>query len=520
MSTSKGQKPVSEWLNRADRYPFACGENRGAQPQDKPDLAVPNVLVIDDEPVARKQLERLYGQNGYSVVAFSSGEAGLRRLEHDDIDLVITDIKLPGIDGVQLVSQIQRKYPGLPVIAMTGYAEIHTAVEVLKVGACDFVTKPFDLAAVLETTRAALDSARSSMEVRYLRRWLGDRFQFNEMLSQTKQMQRVFEMIIMAAQTDIPVQICGETGTGTEMVARAIHHHSKRRAAPFMTIHCSIFSERLLESELFGGIKDASLGSDEIKPGKIALAHGGTLFLDDVDALSLTTQDRMLCLLDGQKGRRVDASGAAQSDVRIIAASRVSLKERVVEGAMRADFYERINTMGIHLVPLRERSMDIPLLVQNFLQHHPVAKSKKIVGVSNEVLRRLMEYSWPSNIHELHNLLECAILLTSGRIIEDVALPESTADGKRENEPIDSSASLRQWLRQKEKLYLSRQLEYFGGNVGLTARKCRIGVRTLSRKMRIYGLDKKLFKEPDGVGKSSESSASRPAVFWPKQGRP
>jgi DNA-binding NtrC family response regulator len=284
-------------------------------------------------------------------------------------------------------------------------------------------------------------------------------------------------------------------------------------------IHCSSFSERLLENELFGSTKDMSVGNGETKLGKIALARGGTLFLDDIENLSLATQDKMLCLLGGRKGQGAGAAECAQSDVRIIAASRVPLKERVVEGAMRADFYERINTVPIYLIPLRERPMDIPLLVENFLQRHPLAKCKKIVGVSNKVLQRLMEYSWPGNIHELHSLLECAILLTAGRIIEHVALPEGAHDAKREHDQIASSASLRQWLREKEKIYLSRQLDYSGGNVGLTAKKCRIGVRTLSRKMRIYGLDKRLFKEPNGAGEPSESSASRPALYWPKQGR-
>jgi DNA-binding NtrC family response regulator len=508
------RNPATEGLDRGDLHLFAGGEVLRIPPEDKTDFPMPNVLVVDDDPVNRKQLERFYGQNGYSVVAFSSGEAGLRRLDSDDIDLVITSTKLPGMDGVQFISDIQQKHPGLPVIAMTGYAEIHTAVEALKVGACDFVTKPFDLAAVLESTRATLESAKGPMELRYLRRWLGDRFQFNAMLSQTGQMHRVFEMILMAAPTDMPVWVCGEPGTGKETVARAIHQRSNRRGGPFIAVRCSIFSESFLESELFGCAKGASFVTEETQLGKIALARGGTLFLDDVESLSLTTQEKMLRLFDSGEGRHAGASeSAAQGDLRVIVASRVSLKERVAEGAMRRDFYERINVLPIHLIPLRERSMDIPLLVQNFLQHHPVAKCKKIVGVSTKILRRLMEYSWPDNIRELHHLLECAILLTPGRIIEEVALPEAVHDASGESDQIASSASLRQWLRQKEKLYLSRQLEYFGGNVGLTAKKCRIGVRTLSRKMRIYGLDKKLFKEPDGAGKPAQSSSRPPDVL-------
>ncbi len=516
---SEIQNPVPEQQRRGDSQHFAGTENRATHLENRADLLVPNVLVVDDDPVIRKQLERLYTQNGYSVVAFSSAESSMRRLEDDDIDFVITDIKLPGMDGVQFISYIHLKYPDLPVIAITGYAEIQTAVDVLKLGACDFITKPFELAAVLESTRAALESAKSSMEIRHLRRWLRERFQFSEMLSQTSQMHRVFEMIRMAAPTDMTVLIHGETGTGKELVAHAIHHHSSRRAGPFVAINCSGFSDSQLESELFGYEKGAVMGAGETKHGKIELAHGGTLFLDDVESMSLAMQGKMLRVIEERSIRRLGGPHSVHVDVRVIAASNVSLKRLVSEGAVRSDFYYRINVVPIQLIPLRERSTDIPLLVQNFIQHHPVAKSKRIVNVSDHVLRRLMEYTWPGNIRELYNLLECAIVLATGRIIENVKLPEVANDHHQEKNQIASSASLRQWLREKEKLFLSQRLEHLGGNVGLTAKSCRIGVRTLSRKMRSYGLDKKLFKEIEVTDKQSGANSSPPAGLWPKQHR-
>src|SRR5581483_5922535 len=416
------------------------------------------------DPAVRSQLERLYAQSGYAVAAFSSAEAALRRLD-DDIDFVITDIKLPGMDGVQFIAQVHQRCPGLPVIAITGYADIRTAVDVLKLGACDFVAKPFDLAAVLESTRAALESARSAMQVRHLRRWLKERFQFGEMLSQAPQMHRVFELIRAAAPSDLPVLLEGEAGTGKELVAHAIHYHSGRSAGP-----------------------------GETRAGKLAAAHDGTLFINEIEALPPPAQIRLLRALEERRVYPLGSGRGARVDARIIAASTERAKTLVAGGRLRADLYRRLNTVPIRLVPLRERAADIPLLARNFLQHHPIARSKRIVDISDKVLARLTAYPWPGNLRELQDRLENAVLLASGRIIEEVIFPEMPAP-RPEKIAMAGSASLRQWLRQMEKSYLAQKLEDLGGNVGLTAKSCRIGVRTLSRKMRLYGLDKKLYKE-------------------------
>jgi DNA-binding NtrC family response regulator len=459
------------------------------------DAPCPNLMVVDDDPGVRQQLYRLYAQSGYSVLALSSAEEALHRLEADDVDFVITDIKLPGMDGVQFISRTCQKYPELPVIAITGYADIQIAVDVLKLGARDFVSKPFDLGAVLESTRAALESSRASMEIRQLRRWLKERYQFSEMLSQTPQMQRVFELIRLAAPNDTTVLVHGEPGTGKELVAHAIHHRSERRDGPFVAVSCADFSEDVLESELFGREAGATQGSGAAKPGKIAMAHGGTLFIDEIDSLPLALQELMLRVIEERKLRRVSAAQSVPVDIRVVAGSSATLKARVTEGTMRVDFYQRIHALPIHLIPLRECQIDIPLLIQNYLQDDPVAQSKRIVNVSSKVLGQLMEYSWPGNIRELQNVLDRAIMLAPSRIIENVTLPEAPFDPSREKSEIAASGSLRQWLREKEKFYIAQKLEDFDGNVGLTAKTCRIGVRTLSRKMRTYGLDKKLFKE-------------------------
>jgi len=479
------------------------------------DFQISKLLVVDADPVVREQLERLYAQNGYSPIALSSAEESLRRLEEEDIDFVITDIVLPGMDGVQFISRMHQKYSDLPVIAITAYADIQAAVDVLKLGACDFIMKPFDLAAVLESTRAALENAKDDRQIRHLRYWFKEHCQFSEMISQVPQMHHVFELIQLAAEGDRAVLIHGETGTGKELVANAIHHHSGRRAGPLVALNCGGFPEALLERELFGYDKNAFASGDETKPGKIALAHGGTLFLDEIESLSLATQAKLVRVIDDRQIQRVGSARSTHVDVRLIAASNVSVKDLMSEGRMRSDFYSCINTVAIPLIPLRERSVDIPLLVQNFLRQHPIARSKKIAGVSDKVLGRLMEHPWPGNIRELQNVIECAILLAPGRIIEEVKLTEAAVDSYREKSQITSS-SLRQWLREKEKFYLAQKLEDLDGNIGLTAKSCRIGVRTLSRKMRIYGLDKKIFKEKAVTGKPAAPNSGQAALLSPK----
>ena len=465
-----------------------------ASQDDQFGSAAPNLLVLDGDRETREQLERLYAANGYSVLGLASASDCMRRLTEDDIDFIISSIHLPDADALELIAQIHQKYPVLPVVAITSAADIQSTVDVLKLGACDFVVKPFDPAAVLESTRAALENSKPGIQARQLRRWLKGHFEFGDILSPTPQMRRVFELICTAAPVDMPVIIAGEAGTLKEQVAFTIHHHSARRTAPFVAVNCAGYPDALLQAELFGYEKNACAGIYESKPGKIAQAHGGTLFLDEIEVLSLTLQKSLLEVIDHRKISRLGASQAAHIDVRIIAATKVSLRERAPGRMLRDELLSRLSAVPIELAPLRERTIDIPHLVENFLHYHPVAKSKRIAAVADKVLGQLMRYSWPGNVRELHNILECAILLATGRVIEDVKLPESVEDTAAEKSKIAAS-SLRQWLREKEKYYLSRKLEDLGGNISLTAKSCRIGVRTLSRKMRTYGLDKKIFKE-------------------------
>jgi len=462
------------------------------------DQLTPQILVVDDEEIICQQLQRLYGYSGYAVQTADSAEAALQRLEKKDIDLVVTDVRLPGMSGVDLTMEIKKSYPDVPVIVMTGHAAIDCAVEVLKNGASDFIVKPFNAEAIQESTRAALEKARVFIEIRDLRRTLKGGGEFGGMLSRTPEMHRVFEIIRMVAPTDMTVLVEGETGTGKELVASAIHHHSPRRDGPFATINCASFPESLLESELFGYEQGAFTGAERARAGKIELAHGGTLFLDEIESMTLLMQSKLLRVLEDQKVQRLGGNRQIHVDMRVIAASNIPLEALVAQGKMRSDFYYRINVISIHLIPLRDRCQDIPLLVDDFLRHHRVAIQKGITGMTPGTMSRLTQHHWAGNIRELQNILEKAIVMTTGSVIEKIDIPTGlpVADPPQSQDSL--SSTLNEWLMEQEKQYLIQQLGSFGGKIGLTAKSCGLGIRTLTRKMRLYGLEKKDFaRKPD-----------------------
>jgi two-component system, NtrC family, response regulator AtoC len=489
------QRPV---VNGAKRCDVDVPEPSAVQAKQEPvvtDAAeasrspIPNILVIDDEPAVRSQLARLYEQSGYRVETASSAEEGLKQLAQGGIDFVITDIKLPGMSGADLIATMQESYPDVPVIAVTGYLDIDTAVKVLKCGAVDFVVKPFDLIAVRDATATALERTRVYMEIRQLRRALKNGGEFGNMLSKTPEMHRLFETIRMVASTDMAVLIEGESGTGKDLLANAVHYHSPRRDGPFARVNCAGLPDALLEHELFG--QETGGTGAPAQPGKIELAHGGTLFLDEVEGLSIALQGKLLNVIEERKLQRPGSRTTIPVDVRIITAASVPLRRLVAGGKMRSDFFYRITVIPIRLLPLRQRSVDIPLLVQDFLHRHAVAAQRRITTVSKQVMRSLLDYSWPGNIPELQNVLERAIVLTTGRVIESVDLPKPAWEAHPANL---SSTTLARWLDEKEKQFLAQKLEDCGGNISVTAHSCGIGLRSLHRKMQKYGLDKKQFK--------------------------
>jgi two-component system NtrC family response regulator len=522
VSLSNFSKPSSRSSGAVYRSSITSRDKKRApRKAPKVDLPPPALLVVDDDPMVRDQLERLYGYSGYAVTCVRSAEEGVTRLGEGDIDLVISDVKLPGGDGIGLTSYIHEHFPDVPVIVITGFSDIQTAVDVLKMGAVDFLIKPFDLTVVQELTRAALEKTRVFREIRHLRRRLQDRSVFGGMLSATPEMHRVFEIIRMAAPTNMTILVQGETGTGKELVASAVHHHSPRRDGPFVTINCAGFPETLLESELFGHEKGAFTSADQAKIGKIELANGGTLFLDEIQSMSMVMQGKLLRVLEDQKLQRLGGTASINIDMRVVAASNIALKKLVDSGNMRADFYYRINVIPVNLIPLRERKADIPLLVHDFIQHHPVAATKRIHGLSPEAMAVLMDYHWPGNIRELQNVLERAIVLAGGSIIETEDLPGlEQEETDNDQQCTSTSGSLRHWLREQEKKYLLEKLAASGGNVALAAKMCRIGLRTLSRKIRIHGLDSRNLKRVVSVAETERNGPTDLLSTAPKTNFP
>jgi len=469
-------------------------ETNGTNPREL--KLTPRILVVDDDDLARRQLERLYRFYDYDVVGVDSAEDALIRLEKDDdIDLVVTDLRLPGLSGIDLTERIAKRSPDIPIIALTGYADVETAVQVLKLGATDYIIKPVTADAIQESTRTVLEKAWPFIEIRHLRRTLKDRYDFGGMLSKTPEMHRVFEIIRMVSATDVTVLVEGETGTGKELVATAVHHQSTRQKGPFITINCAGVPETLLESELFGHERGAFTGAEQSRPGKIELANGGTLFLDEIESMSLAMQAKLLLVLQDRKVQRLGGGHRKPIDMRVIAASNVPLEELVAQGQMRSDFYYRIKVVPIRLLPLRQRRDDVPLLVQDFLRHHPVALQKRISKVSPRAMHQLFHYVWPGNVRELQNVLERAIVLTSGNTIEEVDLPEMETAAPVSTPSTPLALPLREWLNEQEKYYLARQLESCKGKISLTAAQCGVDTKTLYRKMRLYGLDKRTFHQ-------------------------
>jgi DNA-binding NtrC family response regulator len=462
---------------------------------------VPHILIVDDDERICCLLEQLLVQSGYAVSTCRQASEALEELEKEQIDLVVTDVRLPGMSGVELTKRIIERWADIPIIVMTGYSEIEIAVEVLKLGASDFIRKPFTPAAIQESVKVMLEHSRVFVDVRHIRNELKTTCEFGGILSRTTEMHRVFETIRMVAETDATVVVEGETGTGKELVARAIHQQSARKEGPFVAINCAGVPETLLESELFGYERGAFTGAECPRPGKIELAHSGTLFLDEIESMPLSMQAKLLLVLENQKVQRLGSNRWAQIDMRVVAATNIPLKELKNQGLMRSDFYYRLNVILIPLLPLKRRLEDIPLLVQDYLRHHPIAIRKNITKLASEAMNRLMSYDWPGNIRELQNVLEKALVLCRSRVIESVELPNSILNAEPTRKkttpvevPILEEAPLDEWVKEQERAYLIRRLQAFRGRIGPTAKSCGVDVRTIHRKMRLYGLDRKDFR--------------------------
>lgn len=382
------------------------------------------ILIVDDEKNYLLVLEALLVDAGYEIITCDSASQALEVTSSYDLDLVITDMRMPGVDGMEFLAQLQGRQPELPVIMMTAYATVEKAVEAMKRGAFDYITKPFKNEELILTIRKAIEMHRLKQENRLLSQELQGRFKFDNIVGKSKVMRQVYAIIEKVAQTRASVLVTGESGTGKELIAKAIHFNSTRRDKPFISVNCSALPETLLETELFGHERGAFTGAITRRKGRFELAHNGTLFLDEVGDMSPALQVKLLRVLQEMKFERVGGTTTLQVDARLVAASNRDLRREVEIGRFRQDLYYRLKVVHIEVPPLRDRRDDIPLLVHHFLKKVAQANGLPAKGVSHEALKYLYQYDWIGNVRELENVIERAVILCDGAEIRPQDLPE------------------------------------------------------------------------------------------------
>jgi two-component system NtrC family response regulator len=382
------------------------------------------ILIVDDEKNYLLVLETLLAEVGYEVITCDNVRDALEITTSHDLDLVITDMRMPGADGMEFLAQLRGREPELPVIMMTAYATVEKAVEAMKRGAFDYITKPFKNEELILTIRKAIEMHRLKQENLLLSQELQERFKFDNIVGRSKVMRQMYEIVEKVAQTRASVLITGESGTGKELIARAIHFNSPRRAKPFISVNCSALPETLLESELFGHERGAFTGAVTQRKGRFELAHNGTLFLDEVADMSTALQVKLLRVLQEMKFERVGGTVTLEVDARLVAASNRDLKQEVGLGGFREDLYYRLKVVHIKVPPLRERRDDIPLLVHHFLRKVAHSNGLPVKGICHEALKYLYQYDWIGNVRELENVIERAVILCDGDEILPQDLPE------------------------------------------------------------------------------------------------
>jgi DNA-binding NtrC family response regulator len=447
-----------------------------------------SILVVDDEERVRNLLSRLLGEEGYQVTAVASGEEALRMFEEDSYEVVLTDLMMPGMSGIDLLEQIRRINPEAEVILLTAHGTVDSAVEAMRKGAFHYLSKPFKLDEVRVYVQKAVEESRNQKELMGLRREVRQRFEFSNIIGKSKSMQEVFELIRRVARSNSTVLVQGKSGTGKELVAKAIHYNSPRSVQPFVAINCSAITETLLESELFGHMKGSFTGAVANKKGLFEEAQGGTIFLDEIGEISAALQVKLLRVLQDHEIRRVGGNQSLKVDVRVIAATNRDLAEAVRQKEFRDDFYYRLNVVTIHLPSLKDRTEDIPLLAQHFLAKYAKEAGVSVSQISKEAMRSLMQYSWPGNIRELENVIERAITLGAEGEIRPEDLPDQL---RREEGGITLDAiPVEMSMEEVEKAHIERVLRHTGGQVSQAARLLGIDRRTIYRKMQAYNIRK------------------------------
>ena len=444
---------------------------------------VQSVLVVDDDAAMRQMLVSLFRERGFQVAEAPSADAALEQLRESDYGVVLSDVKMPGKTGIEMVGDLRRLRPETPVILMTAFGSIDSAVEAMRAGACDYVTKPFEPDAVLLTLERALERRALEEENRRLRRAVDRTGSFGELIGQSPAMREIFALIRRVAHGRSSVLITGESGTGKELVARTLHFHGARADKPFIPINCTAIPEGLLESELFGHVRGAFTGAHTSKRGLFEKANGGTLFLDEIGDMGLGIQSKLLRVLQDQEIRPVGGTQTVKVDVRIVAATNKELEAEIAAGRFREDLYYRLNVIPIHLPPLRERPEDIPALVDAFVRKHAAGERRLVTQVAME---RLKVQPWRGNARELENVIERALALSDRAEIGPDDLPVGFAPAADEADAADtllpSAAEQRITLRELEERYIEQLLRLTGGNKVQAAKILGIDRKTLYRR--------------------------------------
>ncbi len=421
-----------------------------------------SLLIVDDDPVTLDLLKEVLTKEGYEVRTALSGEEAISLAERNLFDIVITDVRMGIKDGMEVLREFKKNSPETTVIMITAFGSIDTAIEAIREGAFDYISKPFKLEEIKLTVRRAFEQRRLIEENRLYRQELIEKYQFKNVIGRTPQMLYVYKTIAKVANTKSTVLLYGERGTGKELIARSIHYNSPRNGKPFIPVDCGSLVETLMESELFGHVKGAFTGAITSKKGLIEEADGGTLFMDEVSNLSLSTQAKLLRFLQEHEIKRVGGVDSIKVDVRIIAATNQPIEPLVKSGRFREDLFDRLNVVSINLPPLRERREDIPLLANYFLQKFSEENGKKISHISPEVIEILTKYSWPGNVRELEHTIERAVILARNPIILPEDLPKKIFEEIKGIEIKEPEKLLP--LREMEKRYVLKVLKETGGN--------------------------------------------------------
>lgn len=446
-------------------------------------MSLPNILVIDDEKFICDALKSVLEKDGYYVEAVQTAKEGFGHLKQGSFHIVLLDLKLPDGDGIEALRKIREEQPDIVVIIITGYASVASAVEAMKLGAYDYMPKPFtpdEIRAIIRRAREKIDLTLENIYLKDVLKLISS----EEIIGKSKSIKGVLDIISRVGPTDSTVLIIGESGTGKELVARAIHQSSERKDKPFVTVDCGSLVETLFESELFGHVKGSFTGATATKHGRLELANKGTIFLDEIGNLSLNTQAKLLRAVQEREITKVGSSQPIKIDVRIICATNQDLIKKVKEGTFREDLYYRISVVPIHIPPLRDRKEDIPLLVHHFIAKYNEKRKKDVIGISSKAMKMLVEYDWPGNVRELENIIERAIVLTKGKRIEpkDLLYPANIIPKKS-------------WITQEslllddiEKDHIKKVLELTSGNKSEAARLLGIDRKTLRAKLTKYGV--------------------------------